>query len=75
MSSLPADARWFETAWFYLTSVVHKFGLPMMVGCVPWALLVSWIGYRWSLRLIVRRRARQAERRRRRHDDPRTALR
>ena len=37
-------------------------GLPMTVGCIPWAILLGWIAYRMSLRFVVRYRALREQR-------------
>ncbi len=66
METLDEDAGWFDTVWVYAFNLVNKFGLPLFVGCVPWVILGSWLGYRWSLSFIVSmRRARERRRTRR----------
>ncbi len=37
-------------------AMVELWGLPMFLGCVPWAVASGWIGYLWSLRFATRRR-------------------
>lgn len=37
-------------------------GIPLTVGCLPYAIGLSWLGYRWTLRFVNRRRARLARR-------------
>lgn len=64
--TLSADAGWFETLWIYTLGLFRRFGVPMFVGCLPWALLSAWLGYRWSLGLIVRLRAARDRKRRNR---------
>jgi uncharacterized protein len=46
----------FTAAWEITLAMVELWGLPMFLGCVPWAILCGWIGYRWSLRFVTRRR-------------------
>lgn len=53
----------FEWVWFYVTQVLGDWGLAMAVGCVPWAILIGWLGYVWSLRFV--RSHREARLRRR----------
>lgn len=48
----------------YFTAVVRDWGLPMLVGSVPWALATGGIGYVWSLRFVIRHRAARERRRR-----------
>lgn len=65
--ALATDAGVVESLWIYTISLFETWGIPMFVGSIPWALLSGWLGYRWSLRLIMRfrtRRERRAERRR-----------
>jgi uncharacterized protein (DUF2062 family) len=64
-ASLAVDAGPLETLWVYMLNLFQQFGLPMWVGSIPWALLFAWIGYRWSLRLVIRVRARREQRRQR----------
>ena len=43
-----------------------EWGFAMWVGCIPWAALFGWLGYRISLRFVVAyrlARARRLERR------------
>lgn len=50
----------------YVRVVLTEQGLPMLIGCVPYALGSAALGYYWSLRLLVRHRRAKAERRLRR---------
>ena len=61
-ASLAVDAGPVETLWIYMVNLFEQFGLPMWVGSVPWALILGWIGYRWSLRLVTDIRIRRAQR-------------
>ena len=49
-------------AWEITVAMVDLWGLPMFLGCVPWAIVSGWIGYRWSLRFVARRRDAMRER-------------
>jgi uncharacterized protein (DUF2062 family) len=62
-ASLAIEAGPLDTLWIYMVKLFEQFGLPMWVGSVPWALFFGWIGYRWSLRLVVRVRTRREQRR------------
>ncbi len=53
----------FDWVWHYFTDVVGGWGLSMLVGCVPWAILIGWLGYVWSLSFV--RHHREARHRRR----------
>jgi len=61
-AALAPGAGWFETAWVFLGSGFDRFWLPMFVGCIPWAILVAYAGYRWSLWFNQARRRRRAVR-------------
>ena len=56
------EAGALETLWIYMVGIFDLWGVPMFLGCVPWAILFSWLGYRWSLRLVQRFRMRRLER-------------
>lgn len=61
--SLGEDAGWFESVWVYAVNLVNKFGIPLFVGCVPWVIIGSWLGYRWSRSFTIGvRRARERHR-------------
>lgn len=66
--ALATHSGMLESLWAYTLALFRIWGLPMFVGSIPWALLGGWLGYRWTLRLIVQfreRRLRRAARRRR----------
>lgn len=58
-SLLATDAGFLETMWIYVAGIFELWGVPMFVGSIPWAIVGSWIGYRWSLRMIRRFRLRR----------------
>ncbi len=60
---LDADVGWLESLWLYTVGLFEDLGLPLFIGWIPWAILASWLGYRWSLRLIIRVRRMRAHRR------------
>tara|TARA_Y100000588_G_scaffold96933_1_gene105033 strand:- start:316 stop:750 length:435 start_codon:yes stop_codon:yes gene_type:complete len=37
-------------AWDITLAMVELWGVPMFVGCIPWAILCGWGGYYWTLR-------------------------
>lgn len=57
--TLSPDAGWLEALWVYTVNFIDKFGLPVFVGSIPWTIMGSWLGYKWSLALIRRVRARR----------------
>lgn len=64
---LSSQLDFFESLWLYTVELFRVWGLPMFVGSIPWAIIGSWAGYRWSLGLMRRfgdRRRNRAARRR-----------
>ena len=59
--SLDTDAGIVESLWIYTVDLFRIWGVPMFVGSIPWAILASWVSYRWSLRLVNRFRRRRQE--------------
>ncbi len=69
---LTHEAGPLESLWIYVAGIFEIWGLPMFVGCLPWAALCGYVGYRWSLSFLrrlkaarERRFARKQERKRR----------
>ncbi len=59
---LQTDVTFLESLLVYVVGIFEAWGMPMMIGCVPWAIGGAFLGYWWSLRLIYRfqnRRQRQ----------------
>lgn len=57
------SAEWYEAIWLRIDSLLEAFGLPLFVGWIPWAVLLSIVGYYWSLKFV--RQVREARSRRR----------
>ncbi|MBK18376.1 MAG: hypothetical protein CMM52_06015 [Rhodospirillaceae bacterium] len=58
---------YWEEIWLFVVLLFKGWGVPMLIGCVPWAALGGWAGYVWSLKFIKHHREskqRRAERRR-----------
>ena len=51
---LQTDATFLESLLIYVVGIFEAWGMPMMIGCVPWAIGGAFLGYWWSLRLIHR---------------------
>jgi uncharacterized protein (DUF2062 family) len=60
--TLSIDGGGLAAAWEITLAMVELWGLPMFLGCVPWACLCGWLGYLWSLRFVTRRRQAMQER-------------
>ena len=56
------EIGYWEWLWSYTVTLFQGWGVPMLIGCVPWAALGSWLGYVWSLRFVRRHRAARARR-------------
>jgi hypothetical protein len=48
--------------------MVRTWGLPMLIGCIPYAVVSAWLGYAWSMRIVVNHRRAVLGRRLHRHD-------
>ena len=64
------EASWIEEFWLGTVSILDAFGLPLFVGCLPWAFGLAWVGYFWALRFVRRRNERRELRRARRRAHP-----
>lgn len=58
-ASLAADATWYDSLWVYTVNLFDRFGLPLFVGSIPWAVIGGIVGYKWTLKLISAYRARR----------------
>jgi uncharacterized protein (DUF2062 family) len=56
---LQTDATFLESLWIYMVGIFDAWGVPMLLGCVPWSIALAFLGYWWSLRLIRNFRARR----------------
>ena len=56
---LEIDAGWFTSLWLIVWRIAETWGLPMLLGCVPWAIATAVLGYYWSLRAMRRFRIRR----------------
>jgi uncharacterized protein (DUF2062 family) len=61
-STAPPDAGFFEAIWAWIETLLTYWGLPIVLGSVPWTILLGWLGYRLSLNFIRAYRRRRAER-------------
>jgi uncharacterized protein (DUF2062 family) len=58
---LQTDATFLESLWVHAAGIFDAWGVPMLLGSLPWAIVGAFLGYWWSLRLIRRFRARRRE--------------
>jgi uncharacterized protein (DUF2062 family) len=43
--------------WDITLTMIDLWGLPLFLGCIPWAVLTGWIGYSWTLKFQERRQS------------------
>ena len=51
---------WWENLWIEASSLLSEFGLPLVVGSLPWAVCLSVLGYMGTLRIVRRHRKQRA---------------
>jgi len=61
-STAPPDAGFFEAIWAWIQMLLTYWGLPIVLGSIPWTILMGWLGYRISLKVIRAYRQRRAQR-------------
>ena len=61
-STAPANAGFFEAIWAWIQTLLTYWGLPIVLGSIPWTILMAWLGYRISFRFICAYRERRAQR-------------
>ena len=52
-----------ESIWVHTVALFDAWGVPLVIGCLPWSALGAWAGYVWSLRFIRGHRANKQRRR------------
>ena len=62
-ASINSETGLFDPLWGYIINLFDQFGLPLFIGSLPWAFLLSWLGYFWSLSFIQHIRKRRELRR------------
>ena len=56
-SSFEVEADGLSGLWQQTVNLFDLFGTPMLVGCIPWALIGGWVGYVWTAKYLRRRRS------------------
>ena len=36
--------------WDITLAMIKLWGVPLFIGCIPWAILCGWGGYHWTLK-------------------------
>jgi uncharacterized protein (DUF2062 family) len=73
MKALEVEADGLQGFWDQAVNLFDLYGVPMLIGCIPWALIWGWIGYVWTLKYLRRRQRVAAERRAQRTPVPESA--
>jgi len=43
----------------WCNTILQGWGVSMLIGCIPWAILSGWLSYIWSLAFVRKYRARK----------------
>ncbi len=65
---LGRDAGVWESLLRYVTQVAKQEWEPLVLGSIPWAVGLAWLGYVWSLKFLRHRRRRAQQRAAIRHE-------
>ena len=57
------EMGYLELIWAHTVMLFKGWGLPLVIGCLPWSAVGAWAGYVWSLRFIIGHRSIKARRR------------
>lgn len=44
--------------WDVTLTMIELWGLPLFIGCIPWAVVTGWVGYNWTLKFQQNRQSR-----------------
>jgi len=61
---LTAEGNAWDRFVAWLNLMITDWGLLMVIGCIPWAIISGWLAYRLTFNFVVRHRAGREERRR-----------
>ena len=56
-STFEVEADGLTGFWQQTVNLFDLFGTPMLVGCIPWALIGGWVGYIWTAKSLRRHRS------------------
>ena len=43
--------------WDITLTMIELWGLPLFIGCIPWAVVTGWVGYNWALKFQQNRQS------------------
>jgi hypothetical protein len=61
---LTAEGNAWDRFFAWVNLMITDWGVLMIIGCIPWAILSGWLAYRVTMNFIIRHRADRKERRR-----------
>jgi uncharacterized protein len=64
MAALAVETDGLSGFWQQSVNLFDLYGAPMLIGCVPWALIGGWVSYSWTAAYLRRRQRLAAARRR-----------
>lgn len=59
---LSQNLGFWESLWVQTEIIFIRWGEPMFIGCLPWLILGSWLGYVWCLKFMENREKRRLRR-------------
>ncbi len=55
------DVGFWDTTVMWFDTLIRGWGVPMLIGSIPWAFFSGWLAYVLSLRFVIRYRERRAQ--------------
>ncbi|MBT6093486.1 MAG: DUF2062 domain-containing protein [Rhodospirillaceae bacterium] len=55
MAALAVEASGISGFWQQTLNLFDLYGVPMLIGCAPWAVIGGWLGYVWTAAYLRRR--------------------
>lgn len=60
-NAMTEEVSFLEGLWVYTYALFDTWGLPLFLGCIPWAIGLAWLGYIWSYRFVAKLQKRRAD--------------
>lgn len=61
------DYSAWESVSLFFKMLLQDWGLAMALGCLPWAVILGWLSYRWSLKFITKWQEKRSHAQEKRH--------